>query len=183
MQLPSNFSNYIIYKLVFKDEMSKGLTYNNDARIYFGAGDTTGTPISFDVTEGSAQFGAEGKTYTYTIANLKTDAYAAYNLTNGDTIRITYTATLNENAVIGEVGNPNAFVCLDDGRYRPEDSIQGDHAHCGKAPACAQGAPRRLERRSGCARRRGIRKPKRPNGRRGYACDIRADGSPCCWRC
>ena len=38
------------------------------------------------------------------------NSYAAYNLTNGDTIRISYTATMDENAVIGAAGNPNAFT-------------------------------------------------------------------------
>lgn len=108
--LPSNYTSYTSYKLVFKDEMSKGLTYNNDAKIYFGVKDEDGTSISFVETGSSTIYPDNGKTYTYTIENLKVSAYDKYSLTDNSPITIKYTATLNKNAVVGSVGNPNAFT-------------------------------------------------------------------------
>ena len=109
VQLPPNYADYVAYKLVFKDEMSKGLTYNKDARIYYGANDTTGTAITLTETAGSSHYLADGKTYTYEISDLKTQVASSYGLTGGSLIRITYTATLNKYAVIGSAGNPNVF--------------------------------------------------------------------------
>ena len=107
--LPDNYESYVKYKVVFTDEMSKGLTYNGDAKIYFGESDT-GTTISLEETEGSSLYGTDGKTYTYTIPDLKDASYSSYNLRNGSVITIKYTAKLNKDAVIGSVGNPNAFT-------------------------------------------------------------------------
>ena len=102
------------YEVVFTDEMSKGLTYNDDAKIYFGEGDTKGTKITLnvkeDVKEENSLYGTDGKTYTYTIEDLKDASYSSYNLKNGSVITIKYTAKLNKDAVIGSVGNPNAFT-------------------------------------------------------------------------
>lgn len=110
--LPSNFSMYDTYKLVFKDDMAKGLTYNNDAKIYFGRSDTTGVEIEFDSTdyaEDDARF-TGGKHLEYAIANLKNDAYKSYNLGDNTLITIRYTATLNSDAVIGIDGNVNEYT-------------------------------------------------------------------------
>ena len=109
MKLPADYANYKQYKVVFTDDMSAGLTFNNDAKIYYGATDTTGTAISF--TSGGTSAYTNGTVYTYTIANLKAaDATAAQKaLKAGDVIKITYTATLNSSAVIGSAGNPNKY--------------------------------------------------------------------------
>ena len=61
-----------------------------------------GTAISFTAAAGTSYTG--GQLYTYTIADVKT---AAATLGAGDKIYIKYTATLNENAVISDAGNPN----------------------------------------------------------------------------
>lgn len=112
MTLPDDYANYKQYKIVFTDDMSAGLTYNNDAKIFYGEADTTGTSITF-VEGGTSSYTtpSAGKVYTYTIANLKaadaTDAQKA--LTAGSVITIKYTATLNSNAVIGSAGNPNKY--------------------------------------------------------------------------
>ena len=110
MKLPADYANYKQYKVVFTDDMSAGLTLDTDSvKIYYGDADTTGTDISF--TSGGTSAYTDGTVYTYTIANLKaadaTDAQKA--LKAGDVIKITYTATLNSNAVIGSAGNPNKY--------------------------------------------------------------------------
>lgn len=109
VRLPSNYTSYDKYKLVFSDEMSKGLSFDGKAKIYFGAEDTAGSDITFTATSGSTLYTDGGNTYTYTIDDLKADAYKSYNLTNSSVITIKYTAVLNKDAVIGEAGNPNAF--------------------------------------------------------------------------
>ena len=116
MTLPDDYANYKQYKIVFTDDMSAGLTFNNDAKIFYGATDTTGTSISF-VEGGNSSYTSPsaGKVYTYTIANLKADqgadgaSDALKALGARSVIKITYTATLNSNAVVGSAGNPNKY--------------------------------------------------------------------------
>lgn len=109
VQLPSNFTSYTNYKLVFIDEMSKGLTLNSGARIHYGASDTVGTSINFEEIVQTGLY--EGsKTYKYETADLKGTDFSAYNLTDSSVVWIEYTATLNKDAVIGESGNPNRLI-------------------------------------------------------------------------
>ena len=116
MTLPDDYANYKQYKIVCTDDMSAGLTFNNDAKIFYGATDTTGTSISF-VEGGTSSYTSPsaGKVYTYTIADLKADqaadgASAALKALGArSVIKITYTATLNSNAVVGSAGNPNKY--------------------------------------------------------------------------
>ena len=116
MTLPADYANYKQYKIVFTDDMSAGLTYNGDAKIYYGAADTTGTDIgaafAVDTSATSAySTPSAGTVYKYTIADLKasTATEAQKALVAGDVIKIEYTATLNNAAVIGAAGNPNKY--------------------------------------------------------------------------
>ncbi|MGX8704512.1 MAG: isopeptide-forming domain-containing fimbrial protein, partial [bacterium] len=109
VQLPSNFTSYTHYYLVFEDEMSKGLTLNSGAKIHYGANDTAGTEISFEETAATGLY-VGSKTYKYATADLKSEAFSSYNLTNSSVIWIEYSATLNKDAVIGASGNPNKLV-------------------------------------------------------------------------
>ena len=110
--LPSNFAAYDVYELTFLDNLSKGLTYNNDAKIYYGRGDTTGTSINLTSAAyaGTDARYAGGTSYTYTIPNLKDASLASYNLNASELITIEYTATLNADAVVGVAGNPNEYT-------------------------------------------------------------------------
>ena len=89
--MPSTFDGYESYKVVFHDTMYKGLTYNNDATVSVdGFTTTTGTDD-------------DGNT-TITITN---EDVLVNDVETGDTITVTYTATLNAEAIIGTAGNPN----------------------------------------------------------------------------
>lgn len=91
--LPDDYDEYDSYKLIFNDTLSAGLTYAA----------TTG--VTVDGNDAAALTpAASGTTITYTIEDVKT-AYPT--ATAGSVIAITYTATLNENAVIGSEGNLN----------------------------------------------------------------------------
>ena len=94
--LANNVSSYTTYKVVFHDTLSKGLTYNNDAKVYIGGTETNG----FTVT---ATVNADGTT-TLTVS---CDDVKALRAGNRSAITVEYTAKLNENAVLGSAGNPN----------------------------------------------------------------------------
>ena len=94
--LADNVSSYTTYKVVFHDIQSKGLTYNNDAKVYIDGKETDG----FTVTPTA---NADGTT-TLTVS---CDDVKALGADDSSVITVEYTATLNENAVLGSAGNPN----------------------------------------------------------------------------
>ena len=94
--LADNVSSYTTYKVVFRDTQSKGLTYNNDAKVYIDGKETDGFTVTDTVN-------ADGTT-TLTVS---CDDVKALGAGNSSVITVEYTATLNENAVLGSAGNPN----------------------------------------------------------------------------
>lgn len=94
--LADNVSSYTTYKVVFHDTLSKGLTYNKDAKVYIDGTETNG----FTVT---ATVNADGTT-TLTVS---CDDVKALGAGNSSVITVEYTAKLNENAVLGSADNPN----------------------------------------------------------------------------
>lgn len=101
MTLSGDYGKYSSYTLSFHDDMSKGLTYKlGSTMIQYGSAEAIALA---DPTAGTST-STDGHLWVWTIADLKTVAPA---LQAGDTITLTYQATLNSNAVIGSVGNPN----------------------------------------------------------------------------
>ena len=94
--LADNVSAYTTYKVVFHDTLSKGLTYNNDAKVYIGGTKTDGFTVTSTVN-------ADGTT-TLTVS---CDDVKALGAGNSSVITVEYTATLNDNAVLGSAGNSN----------------------------------------------------------------------------
>lgn len=93
--LPSNYDAFQEYYLEFVDTLSKGLSYNKDAKVYVVNGDTRqDITNSFTVSEDGSSF---------KINNLK----AVQGVTATSKIVVEYTATLNDQAAIGKKGNPN----------------------------------------------------------------------------
>ena len=106
--LPANaadFAAYETYKLVFHDNQSAGLTFKPET-VVVKYGDKTLGAGSYTVTENPE----DKDTFDITITNAK-----AVNDANGNAITVAaggeftveYKSELNENAVIGAVGNPN----------------------------------------------------------------------------
>ena len=106
--MPTNIADYKTYYYMFTDTLSKGLTYkensikvtvnNVDVTKYFYKGvgiynETTGTTIEVGILDIKA-------------LSLLTDP-AVGAITKDTKVVLTYTATLNENAVIAGAGNPN----------------------------------------------------------------------------
>lgn len=95
--IPANYDDYSTYKFVMHDTLSTGLSFKNDVVVKIGETTlTANTDYTVNVP------GADGHTFDITFANLKTTTATA-----GDTITVTYSATLNTGAVIGNSGNPN----------------------------------------------------------------------------
>ncbi len=106
--MPSNIADYKTYYYMFTDTLSKGLTYKEnsikvtvngvDVTNYFYKGvgeynETTGTTIEVGIQDLKA-------------LSLLTNP-AVGEITKDTEVVLTYTATLNENAVIAGDGNPN----------------------------------------------------------------------------
>ena len=127
--LPSNIAFYDTYFYRFNDTMSKGLTFNNDVKVTIK---NAGKP-DVDVTQyfwiGATKYDAvNGTEITIAIQDLL--ALRHLKDVNGDPVVIDshtqvvvdYTATLNENAVIGVEGNPN-ILDLD---FSNNPNVDGD---------------------------------------------------------
>lgn len=93
-----DMSNFETYKYIFRDEMSTGLTFNNDVVVTIGTTTLT-KDTDYTVTPTEKGFKVE-------IINLK-DITAA---TKDAEIRVDFTARLNENAAVGLPGNPNTMT-------------------------------------------------------------------------
>ena len=118
--LAGNVSSYTAYKVVFHDTLSKGLTYNNDAKVYIDGTETNG----FTVT---ATVNADGTT-TLTVS---CDDVKALGAGNSSVITVEYAAKLNENAVLGSAGNPNEVYL--EYSNNPNKSEEGNN-ETGKTP-------------------------------------------------
>jgi fimbrial isopeptide formation D2 family protein/LPXTG-motif cell wall-anchored protein len=87
---------YKSYFFVIHDTMSAGLTFNNDVAVKInGNALTAGTDFTVEFDESTNSF------------QIILKNFIQYKGLAGKAIEITYSATLNENAVIGEAGNPN----------------------------------------------------------------------------
>ena len=98
----SDYDKYESYKLIFHDVESEGLTFDHITRVYVVKG---GEEI--DITSGYELITnpTDGCTFEVRFANLK-DIEA---VEGGCKIVVEYESILNENAVIGEPGNPNVM--------------------------------------------------------------------------
>lgn len=94
--LPNNVDKYDTYQIVFHDTLSAGFTYNTDLAVYM---DGVNVTSEFDSDVVSTDAG--------TALTFSCDDMIALGAKNGSKVVITYTAELDEDAVIGAAGNPN----------------------------------------------------------------------------
>lgn len=136
--LPANYSDFDSYMLNFVDDMGYGLTYKaNSSKIKVGSGEATAIADPTNVT-GQNKTGSTTEQYTssynhatdsnltgtvwkWSFDNTKTNALFA-GASNSAVVELTYTATLNENAVLGSAGNPNKFHAEYTNDFYNEDS-------------------------------------------------------------
>ncbi len=113
--IAENYNLYKVYKYVFHDTLSAGLTldYKNDAVAEENAKVLKVYVNGIQITDGydvNATVNEDGTTsLTVTFGNLKTLTYGTDNtkIDKDSVIQVVYTATLNENATVGSTGNSN----------------------------------------------------------------------------
>lgn len=104
--LPSNYNLYKTYTLTFHDTMSKGLDFNNDVKVMIGNNVITDTLYAVDTTKHDHDDSTDDDTnIDIIISDVK--ALDEYGAGNSVEIVVTYTATLNGDATIGNPGNDN----------------------------------------------------------------------------
>ena len=97
--LPSNYTSYKKYTLKFHDKEEKGLTFNKDSvKVYV---DDKLITIGYRIEENTA----DKCTFEVIFDEMKNIQEA----TNNSIVRVEYTSTLNEKAVLGERGNKNTM--------------------------------------------------------------------------
>lgn len=100
-KMPANIADYTSYKYEFTDNMSNGLTYTpGNAKIKIGE-----TDVTQSFTEKVTPSDDGSTTVTWTCDNLK--GIDGVTLDKDTKVVVTYSAKLNEHAVIGSDGNPN----------------------------------------------------------------------------
>ena len=105
--LPERITDYDKYELEIVDTMSDKLTYNGDATIAFNGADEG------DYLFNDADDDQDGKDYPFENSELNPltftcdDILDVVGIDTNKTIILTYTATLNKDAVIGGTGNTN----------------------------------------------------------------------------
>lgn len=100
--LPESYGRYTTYKYKFDDTMTNMTYENGSVKVYYVKGEST---TRNEINSGFAStWGNGAKKLTVTFNDLKT---AVPELAHGDKIVVTYTATLDANAVVGGKGNPN----------------------------------------------------------------------------
>lgn len=133
--LPKGYEGMTEYGLTFHDKMGAGLTFNNDITVkYFTPAelDSQGNPVGegtplaakdWRVDSGAAVEDADC-TFEVVIANAKGTDSSIKGLEDGSVIVVEYTATLNEDAAIGNPGNLNtAWMSDTKGNKTPEDPV------------------------------------------------------------
>ena len=99
--MPQNIADYTTYYYKFTDTMSAGLTYTaKNAKIMIGTTDVTNSFKETVTTNTDST-----TTVTWECTDLK--AIADVTLTPDTKVVVTYSAKLNDNAVLGSTGNPN----------------------------------------------------------------------------
>lgn len=100
--LPESYGRYANYKYVFHDTMTNMTYKDGSVKVYYVKdGNTNRVEIS---SRFASTWDNGAKKLTVTFNDLKT---AVSGLAHGDKIVVTYTATLDANAVVGGNGNPN----------------------------------------------------------------------------
>lgn len=98
-----DMTDYDTYYFAFKDTMSKGLTFDENSVTVTIDGTTLNKPTDFTVTTKTDGVANGATEITIELLNMKTK----YAEKAGKTITVTYSATLNKDAVVGIEGNKN----------------------------------------------------------------------------
>lgn len=120
-----DMSRYDTYKYIFHDTLSAGLTLNENSIKVYVASDKAGTDKA-EITGWTKA--VNGQSFTVSFTDLKTVS----GVSQGKYIIVEYTATLNQDAVVGLDGNPNVVYL--EYSNKPDQSGSGDTGNTGKTP-------------------------------------------------
>lgn len=120
-----DMSRYDTYKYIFHDTLSAGLTLNGDSIKVYVASDKAGTDKA-EITGWTKA--VDGQSFIVSFADLKTVS----GVSQGKYIIVEYTATLNQNAVVGLDGNTNTVYL--EYSNKPDQSGSGNTDNTGKTP-------------------------------------------------
>lgn len=124
-----NMDNYDTYKYIFHDTMTSGLTppSKDNVKVYLSSNKELDTASDSDVTS-FFTIDVTGQNITVTCDNLKN----VTGVSQGMYIIVAYTATLNQNAVVGLDGNTNEVYL--EYSNKPDQSGSGDEHPTGNTP-------------------------------------------------
>lgn len=113
--LPEDLLEYEEYELILHDTESEGLTFDaSTVKVYV---DDNLITTGYEVVQG------EGKDHNTCTFEVKfADITALTGIQNGSVIDVKYQSQLNENAVIGSLGNPNTVYGEYSNSYYPNDN-------------------------------------------------------------
>ena len=98
--LPDNYSEYKTYTMTFHDKEAAGLDFQeNTVKVYVGDSETSIAPSLYSISESQE----DECTFEITIPDVKNIP----GVTDSSVIRVEYESVLNDQAVIGSVGNRN----------------------------------------------------------------------------
>ena len=120
-----DMSRYDTYNYIFHDTLSAGLTLNEDSIKVYVANDKAGTGKA-EITGWTKT--VDGQSFSVSFTDLK----SVSGVSQGKFIIVEYTATLNQNAVVGLNGNPNVVYL--EYSNKPDQSGSGDTDNTGKTP-------------------------------------------------
>lgn len=120
-----DMSRFDTYKYIFHDTLSAGLTLNENSIKVYVASDKAGTDKA-EITGWTKA--VDGQSFTVSFTDLKTVS----GVSREKYIIVEYTATLNQNAVVGLDGNPNVVYL--EYSNKPDQSGSGDTDNTGKTP-------------------------------------------------
>ena len=123
-------------KYVIYDTMSKGLTYNNDAKVYYlddegkpGNEVTeqfTVKPNNVDPSEPTDKLTGDYEGGTYITVTAKPGTLNGTEFYAAKKVRVCFTATVNNDAVVGNPGNPNTDGLEYTNAANHSDDVEGD---------------------------------------------------------
>lgn len=122
------YDYYDTYAVRFNDTLSKGITYDRLDSVVIES-----KKISYDITKDSSKYEVDDShlkndnTFVVSIPDVKTCVEdLGFNLNNGATITVTYTAHLNENAAVnGSAENKNSVRLQYSNNPRPDGEYWG----------------------------------------------------------
>lgn len=125
------YDYYDKYSVIFHDTLSEGITYDKDDELDSVVIESK--KISYDITKDSSKYEVDDShlkkdnSFVVSIPDVKTCVEdPEFNLNNGATITVTYTAHLNENAAVnGSADNKNSVRLQYSNNPRPDGKYWG----------------------------------------------------------